>query len=93
MYAGDFAICSAAVSLELDSAMITDARVALGGISPTPYRATRTEAGLHGRCLGDWAALDRAAELWAVDAHPLADNGWKVDAACGLIRRALRQLA
>lgn len=42
--------------------------------------------------LGAAAGLERAAEAWARDAHPLAGSGWKVDAAGELIRRALRHL-
>jgi CO/xanthine dehydrogenase FAD-binding subunit len=91
LYAGDFAICSAAVSLEIDDGMVVDARVALGAIAPTPYRAKRTEQALIGTRLADGSSLDRAANAWAQDAYPLADNGWKVDAACGLIRSALRR--
>ena len=93
-YAGDFAVCSAAVSLDVDDGgVIRDARVALGAVAPVPYRAARTEQRLRGCWLDDDAGLQRAAEAWARDAHPLADNGWKIDAACGLIRRALRRLA
>lgn len=93
-YAGDFAVCSAAVSLEIDGGgVIRDARVALGAVAPVPYRTVRTEDQLRGCRLADAAVLDQAAEAWARDAHPLADNAWKIDAACGLIRRALRRLA
>ena len=92
-YAGDFAVCSAAVSLDIDEdGVIRDARVALGAVAPVPYRATRTEQQLRGRRLADAAELDQAAEAWARDAHPLIDNAWKIDATCGLIRRALHRL-
>ena len=92
-YTGDFAVCSAAVSLDIDdSGVIRDARVALGAVAPVPYRAARTEDQLRGRCLDDAAELDQAAEAWTRDAHPLADNAWKIDATCGLIRRALHRL-
>ena len=92
-YAGDFAVCSAAVSLDIDEdGVIGEARVALGAVAPVPYRAARTEDRLRGRRLDDAAELDQAAEAWARDAHPLGDNAWKIDAACGLIRRALRRL-
>lgn len=92
MYAGDFAVCSTAVALELDGERIIDARVALGGVAPTPHRATRVEALIRGLDIGDVRALDEAAHSWSVDAHPLANNAWKVDAATGLLRRALRRL-
>lgn len=92
-YAGDFAVCSAAVSLDIgEDGVIGDARVVLGAVAPGPYRAVRIEDRLRGRRLDDAAELDQAAEAWARDAHPLADNAWKIDAACGLIRRALRRL-
>lgn len=92
-YTGDFAVCSAAVSLDIDdSGVIRDARVALGAVAPVPYRAARTEDQLRGRRLDDAAVLDQVAEAWARDAHPLADNAWKIDATCGLIRRALHRL-
>lgn len=92
-YAGDFAVCSAVVSLDIgEDGVIGDARVALGAVAPVPYRAVRTEDGLRGCRLDDAAELDQAAEAWARYAHPLADNAWKIDAACGLIRRTLRRL-
>ena len=47
LYAGDFAVCSAAVSLEIadDGVTIADARISLGAVAPTPYRAEHAENG------------------------------------------------
>ena len=43
LYAGDFAVCSAAVSVELDGdgETIAQARVSLGAVAPKPYRLLR----------------------------------------------------
>ena len=95
LYAGDFAVCSAAVSLELDADGLTiaDARVALGATAPKPYRAKRSEKRLIGASLDDSEALREASWAWATDTHPLLGNVWKVQAACGLLLRALNRIA
>ena len=92
-YGGDFAVVSAAVSVDHAAGRITDVRVFLGAVAPVPHRARRTEQNLLGVELADLAAVEAAAEAWAVDAHPLEGNRWKVDAATGLLRRALRRVA
>ena len=64
------------------------ARIVLGAVAPTPYRAQAVERRLRGRRLDP--RDDRgAAGAWTGPAHPLAGNEWKVDAACGLLRRCL----
>ena len=95
LYAGDFAVCSAAVSLELDTDGLTiaDARVSLGAVAPKPYRAKRSEKRLIGASLDDSEALREASWAWAIDTHPLLNNVWKVQATCGLLRRALNRVA
>ena len=95
LYAGDFAVCSAAVSLELDGDgdTITGARVSLGAVAPEPYRAHRTEERLLGASLHDPEALKKASRAWARDTQPLPGNRWKVEATCGLLQRALNRLS
>ena len=95
LYAGDFAVCSAAVSLSLDADGVTiaDVRVSLGAVAPKPYRAERSEKRLQGTSLDDDIALKEASWAWAADAHPLPGNTWKVEAACGLLHRALTRIA
>lgn len=92
LWQGDFAIVSAAASLEIADGVVRDARIVLGGVAPTPYRARDSEAALRGRALDDATAW-RAAEAWTRHAHPLEHNGWKVDAAVGLLRRTIRAAA
>ena len=94
LYAGDFAVCSAAVSLELedDGHTIAEARVSLGAVAPKPYRAERAEKRLVGASLQDADALREASWAWVRDTNPLPDNVWKVEATCGLLHRALSRL-
>lgn len=95
LWHGDFAVAAAAVSLELAGGgdAIRSARVALGGVAPRPWRARAVERQLTGRRPDTDGALARAARAWVHEAHPLRHNAWKVDAAAGLLERALRSAA
>ena len=44
----EFALCSAAVALDIQDARIVDARVAVGGVATVPWRLTAVEAALRG---------------------------------------------
>ena len=95
LYAGDFAVCSAAVSVEIagDGVTIADARVSLGAVAPKPYRAERSEKRLAGIRLDDQAGLREASWAWVYDTNPLPNNVWKIEATCGLLLRALNRIA
>ena len=95
LYAGDFAVCSAAVSVDIagDGITIAGARVSLGAVAPTPYRAERSEKRLAGIRLDDRAGLKEASWAWVHDTNPLPGNVWKVEATCGLLLRALNRIA
>lgn len=85
---GDFAILSSATRIVTDDVgRVTDARVILGAVAPTPWRARESEAALIGRPFLE--GIDDAAEVWIEHAHPLARNEWKVDAMVGVLRRTL----
>jgi CO/xanthine dehydrogenase Mo-binding subunit/CO/xanthine dehydrogenase FAD-binding subunit len=90
LWSGDFATVSVAVS-RLDGST-TKHRVVLGALAPVPWRARATEAALDRgepdeRVVG---ALDRELTRHG---HPLPGNGWKLDAAVGLLEQALAGLA
>lgn len=86
--AGDFAMVSvASVVMTADDGRITDARVVLGAVAPTPFRARETERAL---VSGGLAGLDTGSEAWTTHAHPLTNNGWKVEAAVGMVDRSVR---
>lgn len=90
LWEGDFAVVSAAVALEVSDGHVADVKVILGGIAPKPYRAMRSEQALRGQALTK-LPLDVASTAWAVDAHPLENNGWKIDAGASVLRRCIEQ--
>src|SRR4029077_19415461 len=66
-----FALVSVAAALELDGDAIADARVALGGVAPKPWRAWRAEETLRGRPAAG-GPLPDAGGAAASHARPLA---------------------
>ena len=94
LWEGDFALVSVALTAEIDDGGAWhDPRIVIGGIAPVPWRARRTEAAINGTrpgLEGLRRTLDRELD-WA--AHPLARNGWKLDAAGGLMEHAAERLA
>jgi CO/xanthine dehydrogenase Mo-binding subunit/CO/xanthine dehydrogenase FAD-binding subunit len=86
---GDFAVVSVATAVRLTpDGGIEDARVVLGAMAPTPYRAKDTERLLIGRPAADVDPASVAA-AWVRRAHPLRDNEWKVDVAATMVQRSL----
>jgi xanthine dehydrogenase YagS FAD-binding subunit len=83
-----FAVVSAAVAVRLQGSVITEARVALGGVALKPWRARAAEALLAG-VPADPAVFRRAAEAALADAKPSGDNGFKIELARRIIVRAL----
>lgn len=70
--AGDFALASVCVGILVEDGLCTWARVALGGVAPTPLRATAAEQALAGSDLGDGAVAE-AAGLAAGACDPRSD--------------------
>jgi len=92
LWEGDFAIVSVALSAQNLAGGWQSPRLAFGGLAPVPWRAIATEKFLAGSPK-DVAALRRKLdrELDA-RAHPLARNGWKLDAAAGLAEQAFETM-
>ncbi len=92
---GDFALVSIAAALSLDGngpdASIRQARIALGGVAPVPYRAAEVEDYLTGRPAGDVDPAEAAA-LALPNATPLPQNAYKIPMSRNIIKRALTQL-
>lgn len=84
----DFAIVSAAVSIQTDKGIIQDAKVYLGGISHKPYRASNAENALIGEKLSP-ALAQHAGELTVSEMRPLSNNAYKITIAQALVKRAL----
>ena len=83
------AVC-AAFALALDGDIVTEARIAFGGMAATPKRAAAAEAVLSGRAW-DEAALQEAMAALAADYQPLSDmrasSGYRMKTAQNLLRR------
>ncbi len=89
--AWDFALASAAVALRLDGRRVAEARVALGGVAPVPWRAQAAERVLAGTDLNPDSCA-KAAKSSVAGAAPLAGNGYKLALAKGLVVEVLETL-
>lgn len=87
----DFALTSVAAVLTVASDTVQRARIALGGVATTPWRATAAEDALVGRPLGA-EAIEAAATGAVEGVRPLEHNAYKVDLLQGAVREALRRL-
>jgi xanthine dehydrogenase YagS FAD-binding subunit len=83
-----FAIVSAAAALRIERGTIREARLALGGVAPKPWRARGAEEILAGASPTP-AAFRRAAEAALTDAKPSGDNQFKIELAHRILVRAL----
>ncbi len=88
----DFALASAAVALDLDGDVIREARIALGGVATTPWRARAAEAALAGRRPGRHAFTAAARAAFAA-AQPRKGNAFKVALGQRILIRALARAA
>jgi carbon-monoxide dehydrogenase medium subunit len=68
---GDLPIVCAATCAEVAGGSIRSARIAVGGIGPTPLRAIRCEEALGGVRVGDSDAIRTASETVLEDSAPL----------------------
>ena len=93
---GDFAIVGLAASLTLADGAITNARLALSGVSDVPVRATAAEDLLMGE-MPSTGLFDEAARRATDDVNPPADlNGssdYRKTVAAALVRRGLQAAA
>ena len=88
----EFALVSVVAALEIDDGVVTDARLAFGGVATKPWRARLAEASLIG------GPADRTAFRLAADAELAAavvrpDNAFKVELAARAAVRALSAAA
>lgn len=84
----DFAISAVAVQLTMDGSTVKDARVVLGGVAPTPLRASAVEQALIGQQMSEQLA-QQAGQLAVQGARPMSKNAYKVQMTSTLVRRAL----
>lgn len=84
----DWPLVTASVALTMKGTTVASARVVLGHVAPTPWRATEAEKVLAGKALSA-AVIEKAAEAAVAGATPLSRNGYKVQLARAAVRRAL----
>jgi len=88
----EFALTSAAVSLLIEDGVMTEARVALGGVGTIPWRAGAAEEMLIGAVPGT-GVFREAAEATIVDPFIVSGTAFKVELAKRTIVRALEMVA
>ena len=84
----EFALCSAAVALNIRDSRVIDARVAAGGVATRPWRLASVEAALRGAPATP-EAFEAAASVAAEGARPLPGNGFKMSLLKRTVVRAL----
>jgi xanthine dehydrogenase YagS FAD-binding subunit len=88
----EFALCSAAVALDLSGGVVRAARVAAGGVGTVPWRLPAVERRLIGRSASPELWVDAAA-VAADGAKPLSENGFKVQLLKNTVARQLATVA
>src|SRR5216683_481178 len=86
-----FALVSVAAALDVADGVVRDVRIALGGVAPRPWRATKAEAVLRGAPATE-EMFRRAAEAELAEAQPLPGNAFKVPLARNTLVRTLLDL-
>jgi xanthine dehydrogenase YagS FAD-binding subunit len=84
----EFALVSCAVALDVRDGTIRDARVALGGVAPKPWRLPQAEAALQDNP-ADHTTFAAAAARAGEGARPASQNAFKVKLAQRAVLRAL----
>jgi xanthine dehydrogenase YagS FAD-binding subunit len=87
----EFALCSAAVAVDVQEGLVADARVAVGGVATVPWRLPAVEAALRGKPVTE-ESFAEAASIAAEGAKPLAENGFKLSLLPRTIVRALLEV-
>jgi xanthine dehydrogenase YagS FAD-binding subunit len=86
----DFSIASVASAITVTEGVCRDARIILGAVAPTPYRALEAEKALIGNPL-DSSAGKTAAASAVIHAKPLSRNEFKVEIIKALVERAINE--
>ncbi len=84
----DFAISSVAAVITTEAGIVTQARIVLGGVAPTPYRALEAEETLKGKVITESLA-ETSAKAAVSEAVPLSQNAYKVRITEALVKRAI----
>ncbi len=90
----EIAIAAAAVLVIREGDCLAEARIGLGAVAPTPFRASKAEAFIRGRMLTAQAlpveVLEQAAEIAAQEASPIDDIRGRTDYRKRVVRMLVR---
>ena len=84
----DWALVNVSTAITVAGGTVTDAKITLGGVAPMPYRAIAAEAAIKGKAISE-ATATAAGNAAVADAFPLSQNGYKVQIAKTLVKRAI----
>ncbi len=84
----DFPIVNCAVMVVSSKGKVEKARICLNAVYVTPFRATKAEEAVIGKALNE-ANAEAAGEAAIGGAKPLKDNGYMVQIAKVLVKRAI----
>ena len=84
-------MASVAASLHVSAGIVERASLVLGGVAPTPWRASHSEEALCGMPIAEVDA-DEVGRLAVRGARSLRDNQYKVRLAASLVSRAISSL-
>jgi len=87
----DFAIVSVAAVVTTRDGICQDARIALGAVAPTPYRAINCEKFLKSKAASE-KIITEAARAAVKEAKPMRMNAYKMEITETLVKRALRHV-
>jgi carbon-monoxide dehydrogenase medium subunit len=87
---GDFALTAVAAAVAVDGGQCTEARIAIGGVAPTPVRVPAAEAAVTGTS-AEPAVIAAAAEAAAGGVDPADDVTAPADYRRHLVRHLTRQ--
>jgi xanthine dehydrogenase YagS FAD-binding subunit len=86
----DWPLAAASIALKMNGGKISEAKVVLGHVAPTPFAATAADQFLAGKSIDEKTAEDAGRQ--AVEgAKPLSQNAYKVRLAQVAVKRALLQ--
>ena len=84
----DFPIVSVALVLAMDSGKVREARIAISGVAPIPWRAEAAEAAMMGKTIDEENAED-AGKAAIAEANPLPQNRYITQIVKALVKRAI----
>lgn len=88
----DWPLAASAVALEMNGSQVKSARIVLGHVAPTPWRAPAAEKALVGKTVNATVAA-QAGEAAVQGAKALSMNGYKIQLAKVAVKRAILRAA